>query len=109
MPLGKHASGDISPCVFSPVACGNIFDVIAGRSQYASLDDFVQRHPLFVGFREKQKLVPDRGAPCLLIDNLELFRQLWREVGFRPARNMPPDYLQGPIARAIDDAADLRN
>ena len=73
--------------------------------KHASLDDFVQRHPLFVGFREKQKLVPDRGAPCLLIDNPELFRQLWHEVGFRPARNMPPDYLQGPIARAIDAAA----
>ena len=100
-----YANGDISPCVFAPVACGNIFDIVEGRSEYASLDDFVQHHPLFVGFRRKQQLVTDREAPCLLIDNPELFRQLCREVGFSPAKNMPPDYLEGEIARAIDAAA----
>ena len=100
-----YANGDISPCVFAPVACGNIFDIINGRSEYASLDDFVQRHPFFVGFRQKQLLVHERAAPCLLIDHPELFRQLCREVGCRPAKNMPPDYLEGPIAQAIDEAA----
>ncbi len=100
-----YANGDISPCVFSPIACGNIFDVIAGRSEYESLYDFVQRHPMFVGFREKQKLVTERRAPCLLIDNPELFRQLCREASWSPAKNMPPDYLSGPIALAIDAAA----
>ena len=100
-----YANGDISPCVFAPVACGNIFDIIAGRSPYASLDDFVQRHPFFAGFREKQKLIVDRAAPCVLIDHPELFRQLCREAEFRPAKNMPPDYLHGPIAQAVDRAA----
>jgi hypothetical protein len=100
-----YANGDISPCVFSPVACGNIFDIIAGRSEYASLDDFVQRHPFFVGFRRQQRLVTERAAPCLLIDNPERFRELCRKAGWRPAKNMPPDYLSGPIARAIDRAA----
>ncbi|MDY7010576.1 MAG: radical SAM/SPASM domain-containing protein [Planctomycetota bacterium] len=101
-----YANGDISPCVFSPIAAGNIFDIIAGRSEYASLNDFVQRHPLFVGFREKQKLIHDRAAPCVLIDHPELFRQLCSEVGYRPAKNMPADYLEGPIAEAIDTIAE---
>ena len=100
-----YANGDISPCVFSPVAVGNVFDVIAGRSRYASLDELVQRHPMFVGYREKQKLIRHRAAPCLLIDQPELFRQLCRELGYKPAKNMPPDYLEGPIAQAIDAAA----
>jgi len=100
-----YANGDISPCVFSPIAVGNILDIIEGRSEYSSLDDFVQRHPFFVGYREKQKLISNRAAPCLLIDHPELFRQLCWEVGYRPAKNMPPDYLEGPIAQAIDEVA----
>ena len=100
-----YANGDISPCVFSPIAVGNIFDIIEGKTPYRSLDDFVQRNPFFLGFREKQKLIHDRAAPCLLIDHPELFRDLCKNIPFKAAKNMPPDYLEGPIAKAIDELA----
>ena len=100
-----YANGDISPCVFSPVACGNIFDIINGKSPYKTLAEFVEKHPMFVAFRKAQKGITDRARPCLLIDNPEIFRALCREHPHRPARNMPPSYLDGEIARAIDERA----
>jgi len=100
-----YANGDISPCVFAPVACGNIFDIIAGRSEYASLRDFVQRNPVFVAYRQEQARIADRMRPCLLIDHPQAFRRIARLPGCRPAKNMPPGYLDGEIAQAIDLAA----
>jgi MoaA/NifB/PqqE/SkfB family radical SAM enzyme len=100
-----YANGDISPCVFAPVASGNIFDIIAGRSEYASLNDFVQRNPVFVAYREEQAKIKDRKRPCLLIDHPEVFRRIVRVNGCRAAKNMPAGYLDGDIARAIDFAA----
>ena len=100
-----YANGDISPCVFSPVACGNIFDIIRGTSPYASLNDFVQRHPVFVAYRSEQNRVSDRHRPCLLLDHPAAFRRVCRVEGCSPARNMPPGYLDGPIAQALDAAS----
>ncbi len=101
-----YANGDISPCVFAPVASGNIFDIIDGRSEYSSLKDFVQRNPLFVAFREEQAKIKDRKRPCLLIDHPEAFRRIVKVRGCRPAKNMPAGYLEGEVARAIDSVAD---
>jgi MoaA/NifB/PqqE/SkfB family radical SAM enzyme len=103
--LHIYANGDISPCVFAPVASGNIFDIIAGRSEYSSLNDFVQRNPVFVAYREEQAKIKDRKRPCLLIDHPEAFRRIAEVNGCRPAKNMPLGYLDGDIARAIDLAA----
>ena len=100
-----YANGDISPCVFAPVASGNIFDIIAGQSEYSSLKDFVQRNPVFVAYREEQARIKDRKRPCLLIDHPEAFRRIAGVNGCRPAKNMPAGYLDGDIARAIDFAA----
>lgn len=100
-----YANGDISPCVFAPVACGNIFDIIEGRSEYASLKDFVQRNPVFVAYRAEQAGIRDRKSPCLLIDHPEIFRRIASLPGCRPAKNMPAGYLDGEIARALDRAA----
>ena len=100
-----RANGDISPCVFSPVACGNIFDILEGRSEYHTLRDFVQDHPVFTTFRQEQKKITDRARPCLLIDNPDSFRRICQVEGCRPAKNMPPGYLDGDIARAIEAAA----
>jgi len=113
-----YANGDISPCVFAPVACGNIFDIIAGRSKYSSLADLVQNHPVFRAFRSAQEevrlqtrknafggLVTDRARPCLLIDHPHLFRRISRMPGCIPAKNMSAGYLDGQIAAAIDQAA----
>jgi len=100
-----YANGDISPCVFSPVACGNIFDIIAGRSEYASLRDFVQRHPVFTAYRDEQRRITDRDRPCLLIDHPEAFRRINRQPECRPAKNMAPGYADGEIAGHIDRAA----
>ncbi len=100
-----YANGDISPCVFSPISCGNIFDIIHGRSQYTSLNDFVQRHPVFRAFRQEQRRITDRNRPCLLIDHPEAFRRVARMEGARPAKNLAPGYLDGEIARTIDEAA----
>jgi len=100
-----YANGDISPCVFAPVACGNIFDIVEGRSPYASLKDFVQNHPVFRAFREEQSHVTDRARPCLLIDHPEVFRRVAEIEGCRPAKNMPPGYLDGEIARHVDKVA----
>jgi len=101
-----YANGDISPCVFSPVSCGNIFDIIDGRSPYRSLNDFVQRHPVFVGFREEQKQITDRARPCVLVDHPEVFRRIARLPECRPAKNMADGYLDGDIARHIDATAE---
>ena len=100
-----YANGDISPCVFAPVVCGNVFEIIEGRSPYASLDDFVQRHPAFVAYRDEQKRIGDRSRPCLLIDHPEAFRRIFAGGECRPAKNMTNGYVDGPIARAIDVAA----
>jgi MoaA/NifB/PqqE/SkfB family radical SAM enzyme len=100
-----YANGDISPCVFSPVACGNIFDIIHGRSDYASLNDFVQRHPVFRAFREEQGGITDRARPCLLVDHPEAFRRVAALPECRPAKNMADGYLDGDIARHIDATA----
>jgi MoaA/NifB/PqqE/SkfB family radical SAM enzyme len=101
-----YANGDISPCVFSPVACGNIFDIIAGKSEYRSLTDFVQRHPIFRAFRAEQDQITDRARPCLLIDHPEAFRRIAKLEGCCPAKNLSPGYLDGDIARTIDETAD---
>jgi MoaA/NifB/PqqE/SkfB family radical SAM enzyme len=101
-----YANGDISPCVFAPVTCGNVFDIIDGRSEYASLADFVQRHPVFVAFRQEQSQITDRARPCLLIDHPQALRRIARMEGCRPARNIAPGYLDGDIARSIDKIAD---
>jgi MoaA/NifB/PqqE/SkfB family radical SAM enzyme len=104
--LHIYANGDISPCVFSPVACGNIFDIVEGRSEYSSLNEFVQKHPVFRAFRQEQSRITDRKRPCLLIDHPEAFRRIYRAGGCRPAKNMPDGYLDGPIARHINEVAD---
>jgi len=100
-----YANGDVSPCVFSPIACGNIFDIIRGESAYATLGDLVQRHPVFRGFREEQEGITDRARPCLLVDHPEVFRRIVQRPGWRPARNMADGYLDGVIARHIDQVA----
>ena len=100
-----YANGDISPCVFAPVACGNIFDIILGKSEYASLNELVQRHPVFRAFRTEQQRITDRSRPCLLIDHPEALRRIRRVEGCRPAKNFPPGYLAGRIAGAVDAAA----
>ncbi len=100
-----RANGDISPCVFTPVVAGNVFDIIEGRSPHRSLDDFVQNDPVFVAFRREQGRIQDRDRPCLLIDNPEAFRRIARCDGCRPARNMPPGYLDGAIAAKFDEVA----
>jgi MoaA/NifB/PqqE/SkfB family radical SAM enzyme len=101
-----YANGDISPCVFSPVSCGNIFDIIHGRSEYASLKDFVQRHPAFVAFRAEQDKIADRARPCLMMDHPEAFRRIYQMGHCQPAKNMAPGYLDGEIARALDAVAE---
>ena len=100
-----YANGDISPCVFSPVACGNIFDIINGMSPYRSLQEFVQNHPAFVAFRQEQAKITDRARPCLLIDHPEAFRRIYKAGGCRPAKNMATGYLDGHIAQGIDAVA----
>lgn len=100
-----YANGDISPCVFSPVVCGNIFDIVNGRSPYGSLREFVRSNPVFRAFRREQDGITDRSRPCLLIDHPEAFRRVAKTVGCRPAKNMPPGYLDGDIAGAIDRTA----
>ena len=101
-----YANGDISPCVFAPVACGNIFDIIRGQSPYRSLTEFVQRHPVFVAFRQEQKKITDRARPCLLIDHPQAIRRIAAVPGCRPAKNMSAGYLDGELARWIDRVAD---
>jgi hypothetical protein len=100
-----YANGDTSPCVFCPVACGNMYDILSGKSEYATLRDFVIRHPFFRGFREKQKEVGDWRAPWLLIDHPEKLRELCARGHWQAAKNMPGGYLDGEIARAIDAAS----
>jgi MoaA/NifB/PqqE/SkfB family radical SAM enzyme len=100
-----YADGNISPCVFAPVGCGNVFDIINGTSAYESLDDLVQNHPTFRGFREEQDRITDRARPCLLIDHPDAFRRVYRRGGCYPGKNMAPDYLEGAVARHIDQVA----
>jgi MoaA/NifB/PqqE/SkfB family radical SAM enzyme len=100
-----YANGDLSPCVFAPVVCGNIFDIIRGTSEYTSLYDFVQRNPVFCAYRQEQRAITDRNRPCLLIDHPEAFRRICRIPCCRPAKNMAEGYLDGQIARTIDDVA----
>ncbi|MFW6133227.1 MAG: radical SAM/SPASM domain-containing protein [Planctomycetota bacterium] len=101
-----YANGDISPCVFSPVACGNVFDIIRGQSAYPTLGAFVENHPTFRAFREKQRTIHDRARPCLLIDHPYMFREIFGQTDCRPAKNFPSTYIEGDIARAIDERAE---
>jgi len=100
-----HANGDISPCVFAPVVCGNIFDIISGKSRHRSLAEFVQDNPLFRAFRQEQEGITDRTRPCLLIDHPEAIRRCCSLAEYKPAQNMPAGYLDGDIARILDVVA----
>lgn len=100
-----YADGSISPCVFCPVSCGNVLDIIAGRSPFRSLQDLAQNHPTFVALRRHQQAIADRNRPCLMIDHPGAFREVFAAGHCSPAINMPPDYAAGPIADAIDRAA----
>ncbi len=100
-----YADGNISPCVFAPVACENIFNIIDGTSEYDSLDDLVQNHPTFRGFRDEQAKITDRKRPCLLIDHPEAFRRVFRRGGCEPGKNMAPGYIDGEIAEYVDKVA----
>jgi MoaA/NifB/PqqE/SkfB family radical SAM enzyme len=100
-----YANGDISPCVFSPVTCGNVLDIINGSSGYKSLFDFVQEHPVFRAFRKAQKSITDHRRPCVLIDHPRLFREISTMASCRPAKNMSRGYTDGEIAREIDRCA----
>ena len=100
-----YADGNISPCVFSPIACGNVHDILSGASEYTSIGDFITRHPFFVAFRECQKRITDHRAPCVLIDHPELIREICGAAPWFPGKNMPEGYLDGEISRAIDDDA----
>jgi MoaA/NifB/PqqE/SkfB family radical SAM enzyme len=97
-----YADGSISPCVFAPIACVNIRDIYGGGSEYKSLSDVVNHHPLFKKFREKQATITDRRAPCMLMDHPDLIRQVCREAPWVPGNNMPEGYLDGAIAAALD-------
>jgi MoaA/NifB/PqqE/SkfB family radical SAM enzyme len=101
-----YANGDISPCVFAPIACGNVFDIIHGRSEYSSLADFVQNHPTFRAFRQEQARITDRARPCLLIDHPQAIRRICAHHPWWPAKNMAGGYLDGDIARIVDEVAD---
>ncbi len=104
-----YANGDISPCVFAPVACENVLEIRRGKASYTSVADVVQRHPLFVAFRKAQSEIQDRSRPCPLIDHPEAFRRICSSAGCRPAKNMPDGYLDGGIAEMLDSgAADFR-
>ncbi len=100
-----YANGDISPCVFSPIACGNVIDIIQGHSRYESLGDLVQNHPVFARYREEQDRITDRSRPCPLIDQPDAIRRICSGEDWRPARNMAPTYLSGEIAEAVDATA----
>jgi MoaA/NifB/PqqE/SkfB family radical SAM enzyme len=101
-----YANGDISPCVFSPVACGNIFDIVQDRTDYVSLEDFVQNNPTFRRFREEQSKITDLARPCLLIDHPQAIRRVVQEEDCRAAKNMCPGYLDGAIAESVDERAE---
>ena len=100
-----RASGDVSPCVFAPVTCGNVSELGSPASEYSSLKDMVLRHPAFVRFRKEQARIRDRDVPCLLIDHPEAFRRVAGLAECRPAGNMPAGYLDGAIADALDGSA----
>lgn len=97
-----YANGDISPCVFAPVACGNMRDILSGKGEYKSLTEFVNNHPFFRAYREKQKEIKDHRAPCMLIDHPKKFREICQGTPWYPALNMPEGYLDGDIAKHID-------
>ncbi|MCE5327044.1 MAG: radical SAM protein [Planctomycetaceae bacterium] len=100
-----YANGDISPCVFAPIAGENIFDIIAGRSQFKSLDDYVQNSPLFKAYRHEQAGVTDRNRPCMLIDNPQAFQRIRCTENCRAGKNFPPGYADGEIAETIKQVA----
>jgi MoaA/NifB/PqqE/SkfB family radical SAM enzyme len=100
-----YANGDISPCVFAPISCGNVFDIVNGRTEYSSLSDFVQRNPVFAAYRAEQRAITDRKRPCLLIDHPEAFRRIAKLPCLHPAKNMAAGYLDGQIAANIDRVA----
>ena len=78
---------------------------LGSNGEYRSLNDFVQRHPVFRGFRKEQTKITDRARPCLLIDHPQAIRRIARLPGCRPAKNMSAGYLDGEIARTIDETA----
>jgi hypothetical protein len=100
-----YANGDISPCVFSPVSCGNVYDIFEGRVPYTSLAQFIEEAPLFRCYREAQKRIDDFRAPCILIDHPNLFSEVTRDSDWKPAKNFPEGYLSGSIREAIERTA----
>jgi len=88
-----NASGDIEPCAFAHFAVDNIRD--------KSIKE-VLGNPLFMSFQKRQPFCDNHLAPCPIIDNPQMLRDIVKESGARPTHTGADDILKGSVAEYLD-------
>jgi MoaA/NifB/PqqE/SkfB family radical SAM enzyme len=92
--LHINAEGDCEPCAFAHFATDNIKgkplkDVLAG--------------PLFQEYQRRQPFNENHLAPCPIIDNPAVLREMVAESGAHPTHSGAAAILEGETAEFLDD------
>lgn len=88
-----NAQGAVEPCAFTHFATDNIRD--------KSLKEALQ-NPLFKAFQKRQPFNENHLAPCPIIDNPEILRQIVKETKARPTHEGALEVLENPVAAHLD-------
>ena len=87
------AAGDVEPCAFAHFAVGNI------REQ--SLKEAIQ-NPLFKAYQKRQPFNTNHLAPCPIIDNPEILREIVEESKALPTHEGADSILSGELGGYLD-------
>jgi len=85
--------GDVEPCVFVHFAVDNI--------KNKSLEEILDS-PFFKEIRSRQPFSPNHFAPCMIIDNPHILREVVEKCGAYPTHPGAETIIQGEIARYLD-------
>ncbi len=93
MYLHINAAGECEPCAFVHFATDNIRE--------KSLQE-VLAGPLLRAFQKRQPFYPNHLAPCPIIDNPEMLREIVAESGAHPTHPGAEEILRGETATFLD-------
>jgi len=94
-----RADGKITPCVFADFSIGKIDEDFYQKGK--TLKDVVQ-HPAFRYIRKRQLDIENKCAPCCIIDNPEILRDVVERFNLEPALPGEEEIIKGKTAEFLD-------
>jgi MoaA/NifB/PqqE/SkfB family radical SAM enzyme len=91
-----NAKGEVEPCAFVHFAVDNILE--------KSLLEVIQ-NPLFKAYQKRQPFNENHLAPCPMIDNPQILRDIIEESGAHPTHAGAEDVLNGDMAKFLDETS----